>query len=270
MARWCLHSSLFALLISTALLIGGCNRHELAGYRVDEVFDDPALAAFVHHLLDEDEDRLRADLAAGVNVNAQGRDGLTPLMWAVASASHYGVRRLLEAGANPNIRTAKGHSAMSTALVQADPDLLQLLLAHSGDPNLLDPDNKPLLHKLAINGDKVKISRLLAASADINIRNKAGESAMMVAETFNQYDVILLLIEQGADIHLKDNFGWTLAHQVQNQNPEILIERTRKHRMQVIEALEQRGIRFPIDYPARKPMPWESGGSQKKLPVYYK
>lgn len=59
----------------------------------------------------------------------------------------------------------------------------------------------------AYKGDLVAVKEALHNGANINHRE--GETALVFAIQFNRKEVFDFLIDQGVDIHLADDFGWT-------------------------------------------------------------
>jgi hypothetical protein len=76
-----------------------------------------------------DAESLRAQLAAGANVNAVMRDGTSALMLAAQRGRSEDVAALLRAGANVNARDAQGRTALSTALAQGHTEIAAMLRA---------------------------------------------------------------------------------------------------------------------------------------------
>lgn len=66
----------------------------------------------------------------------------------------------------------------------------------------------PPLHTAIKNKDYNKVFRLIKYT-DINVTTGNGFSPLHVAARFNYFEIIDLLIENGADVNLKNAFGWT-------------------------------------------------------------
>lgn len=115
-------------------------------------------------------------LKNGHNVNNRGREGLTPLMWAVFNKNYYIVKLLLEKGANPNIKDKKGQTALMY-LIQND------------------------------NNVDTLISLLLQKGAEINAKNISGTTALIIALDLNKSDAAKSLIEKGADVSIVNELG---------------------------------------------------------------
>src|SRR5262249_17976637 len=66
-------------------------------------------------------------LARGVDVNAQSRNGSTPLMAAVQTGQGETVRLLLSKGADARIKAANGGTALALSLKRGDASITQAL-----------------------------------------------------------------------------------------------------------------------------------------------
>lgn len=101
---------------------------------------------------------LRLLVEGGANVNAQDRNGATPLHRAVRTRCSAAVKHLLGAGADPEIRNKPGstpfHLAVQTSgrggsgsglARTAQGEILRLFLQHGVSPSLLDSSGKSVL-----------------------------------------------------------------------------------------------------------------------------
>jgi hypothetical protein len=110
----------------------------------------------------------------------------------------------LEDGASPLMEAAD----IGTNGIDADPRFLKLLLKYGGDPNAVE--NGPLkqtkftpLIVACRSGDLEYVKILIAAGANVNGLSGYGESPLEAAcnevETTENPDIVLYLIEKGAD-----------------------------------------------------------------------
>jgi hypothetical protein len=171
-------------------------------------------------------------VAAGADVNAKGKGNMTPLLWAFPDDKPERFKKLLELGADPNVivesdfntRGAIGvgdsvtHMACSTWF----PSHFDLVFQHGGDPNLWQrkKHKTPLLLLLVgpARDKPRKVQRLIDLGADLEA-NKDDEytggttPVMAAASAFGQYDLVLLLLEAGADYGAyKTNSNTKLIH----------------------------------------------------------
>ncbi|MET4898431.1 ankyrin repeat domain-containing protein [Sphingomonadaceae bacterium jetA1] len=115
----------------------------------------------------------------GADVNAYEERGFTPLILAAYNGQAAAVEALLNAGADP-----------------CKPDRTQGNTAQMG---------------VAFKGDDRIAARLLKAGCDINARNKAGQTALMMAALFGRTAQVKMLMQHGADPHLVDASGRSAA-----------------------------------------------------------
>lgn len=218
---------IFAIKLVTSLLVcfpvASCSASseeralkELAKMQAVDFFDDSAQRALAEAVERGNLDRARTALAQGADVNAVGRDGMTPLFWALAKQNIDGFRFLLEQGSNPNIivelpphfQEAQA-GAMEMAAQMEDPAYLRTLLEHGGDPNIIVNEqwDIPLIYRAIMSRRLDNVSILLDAGAKINHRDKSNATPLMQAITSRQFEIALLLLRSGADPTLEANTG---------------------------------------------------------------
>ncbi len=181
-------------------------------------------------------------LAQGLDVNTTGKDGITPLIWALIKENKTGFRHLLAKGAKPNLQVVQGESAMSFAAIHSDSDFLRAALKHGGDPNLVNlrTNKTPIFDSLDhLRFDNVTV--LISSGADLNFRDKTGTTVIVRAAGINQYQIVFEMLKAGADPMIKDNWGYTLLFPLKNNNLDPKHELYR-WRAKVIELLKERGV----------------------------
>lgn len=217
---------------------------ELGGKTAREVFADTEVASLAVAACSGHPDEVRRLAHAGVQVDAQGLAGMTPLIWAELCGNLDGVRALLAAGANPNGVTPSLHPVF-IAVDNSRPEILRLLLTHGGNPNAALPGTAwtalSLAFSLAVDdGDWTSYEILLGAGADIN-RRYGGDTVAEFAATLNVWDKVAELLERGYNRDL-DRIGGFAEH----ADPAIMSAEQLRWRDLVRAFLEQRGVRFPV------------------------
>jgi ankyrin repeat protein len=219
--------------------------------------------------------------------------GTTLLMMATYHNNIESAKCLLELGANPNLYndTTKlwGENSVIIASRRMTPstEMLQLLLSSGGDPNSQTKGVKYSNDKKIIpmrdfalqvassySIEKVKI--LLKAGADINkIGDDSNSSAIISAIVHNQMDILLYLLQNGADYTMKypkvDKAGDTIENEqdilneLRNLNYPLNTEKHHK-KMKVVKFLKTKGL----DY-SKSPIPdWVVKWAQKEYPNNWK
>ena len=61
-------------------------------------------------------------------------------------------------------------------------------------------------------GDVQRVQELIGNGVDVNLRLSGSDSLLMKAIKCSYRDIALALIAAGADIHAKDEGGWTALH----------------------------------------------------------
>jgi ankyrin repeat protein len=109
-----------------------------------DLFPNPRAVLLVEAAMAGDAEEARRLVAAGAAVNARGRQGVTPLLWAVAHGDVQAMNILLRLGADVRAVDERGRSAMAIATVDERLEVLETLLAAGGDPNDRTPEGDPL------------------------------------------------------------------------------------------------------------------------------
>lgn len=175
-------------------------------------FGDSKTDRLVAAVKADKDPEIRKCVTAGANVNGKNRKGQTPL----SIAFHGGVRTsyatLLELGANPNEVIREGKSLMAIMASAEDSSWLTLALEAGGDPSIQDtqssrsPGSTPLLHAIQAK-NKASVEVLLKHKADIDHVSHYRSAAFPMAAMSHQFDIALLLLENGADISVRGRGG---------------------------------------------------------------
>lgn len=162
---------------------------------VKDYFIGPESRSLVRAIEGEDLRGIDSAISKGTNVNSSGRDGLTPLWWAIKFHRKASFQHLLECGADPNA-IIKGHySILDLASGYKDSDYLRLALKYKGDPNLPNGRDRDLPILTAISFDRqTNLMMLIRAGANLNgIRN--GEPPMDAAVAVGRYDFVYWMLQ---------------------------------------------------------------------------
>jgi len=146
-------------------------------------------------------------LGAGIDLNAKGYKGNTPLIKAIGSrVSGKIFERFLKDGADPNIVNDKGWNALHTVSDigwgESGRECVDLLLRTSAvDVNEPTKDGATALH-LQIWSGRDAISKLLKHGADVNARARNGSTPLggAIGRPRN-LNTIKLLLDHGADVN---------------------------------------------------------------------
>jgi uncharacterized protein len=152
-------------------------------------------------------------LAAGADANTHLLSGETPLMAAALRGHVAIVSALLEAGADPNLQeNSAGQTALMWALSQRQSAVVSVLVSHKADVNLASKSGStPLM--FAAQGSLESARILLAAGARQNdVQPDTGQTALIIASTMGNTDIVALLLDNGADPAIVDGNTFTALH----------------------------------------------------------
>ncbi|OCW96674.1 hypothetical protein A9165_10725 [Alishewanella sp. HH-ZS] len=206
-------------------------------------------------------------VAQGVDVNALGTSGATPLYWPIRRGNVAGFRKLLELGADPNVIFEDGTSIMYFAATENNLEFLRLALNHGADPNLVSGGKRtsrehgeivtrfigetPLMHAALHNANAVEaIDLLLEAGADINAKTRDGKTPLFFTTNL-RFDVTYALLVRGADYTVQvegsgryRSYGFidTLLNTRRTMLPGT--EQMRQYE-KVVDWLKTQGVEFP-------------------------
>ncbi len=161
-------------------------------------------------------------LAAGGDLEALDHRGLNPLVAAAATGNIPVAAVFVSRGAKVD---AEGGAALRQALLFEDDDMTDLLLKAGASANLVggEEGERPL-HLAAQEGFVHGARALLHHGADIEARNIDGETPLLVAVRMRRYDVVALLIERGAEVASRDQYGNT-AEALADQRKDAVLRR---------------------------------------------
>lgn len=142
--------------------------------------------------------------ASGGDLEIGKSRGKTPLLYAIQADKRKAYKRLLELGAKPNTICRGGWSAMYEASEQPDEFWLNLALQFGGDPNLAEKRAsgeilRTPLWCAASKGRLVCVSILVEHGADLELRNSRGDTALSIAASTIEYEIVNYLLEKGAN-----------------------------------------------------------------------
>ena len=159
--------------------------HAKVGWKAEDYFTDPRVIELCQAIEVDDLKRMQELIDQGANVNAIGKDNMTPLLWSYPDLKFERFKMLLEAGANPNVIVAatvrpqehdpfdpvhpfhpnllhfadtlyipvifnKGSSVNLMAYQTRNTRYWRAVIKHGGDVNQIDPSNNCSLLHLAL------------------------------------------------------------------------------------------------------------------------
>jgi serine/threonine-protein phosphatase 6 regulatory ankyrin repeat subunit B len=144
---------------------------------------------------------VEALLRAGADVNKADEDGDAPLRVAASAPI---ATMLIERGADVNATNKLGRTALWRAALQDRADLVEALLQAGADVNKADEDGDAPL-RMAASAPIATI--LIERGADLNASNRFGETALLLAALQDRADVVVALLQAGADVKKASEVG---------------------------------------------------------------
>ena len=145
----------------------------------------------------------------GADVNARTYEGVTPLLFAVASDQKNAVKLLLDNEADPDAISKFTETPLIVAVKKQNLEIAEILLRAGADVNLGDKYNVTPLHYASVYGYFYITDLLLYYEAAIFKRSTDGTTPLMAAIWSGYADIADLLMQNGADPSEKDNLGFS-------------------------------------------------------------
>ncbi|MFC1701689.1 ankyrin repeat domain-containing protein [Pseudomonadota bacterium] len=124
------------------------------------------------------------------------------------------VELLVKKGANVNsVEPTKKRTVLMLAATKGQFDIVKFLYGKGADINARDKDGQTALmyasrHRFNATPDNTIAIFLLSNGAEVNVRSKKkGFTALMLASSAGNVELVQQLLEKGADPAIKDNFG---------------------------------------------------------------
>lgn len=171
---------------------------------------------------------LKKLLKNGANPNALNKSGETPIFEVQHNNNPYKI--LAQYGADLNVKNANGETPLQILCRRGcKSTLLNLFMEKKADPLVKDDQENNLLHIAcdSENGRKV-VDVLIKNGVGINDKNKDNDTPLMVAcrsyycnSSGKKAQVIKLLLDHGADIHVEDDTGESTLSFMQRHEREF-------------------------------------------------
>ena len=188
-------------------------------------------------------------ITSGAKVDEAGKEGVTPLMYALVVKKKNSVAELLARSADPNKRAQNGENAvtLSGRLAISDLDYLKIVLRNGGDPNTVEKDDDPILILFIAQGNVDAIRVLAGAKANLDVLDRTKTPAIVHAAYSGNWDCVWALIAAGANwrvTHGSVSLAW-LAH-TSSWKPDSPMY---PWLVKTIEFLKSQGVSFPPPSP---------------------
>ena len=218
------------LLIALAAMLTGCGIIEKRTRKL-LFFDRGGEPVFLHEIFrltiyDEmaeaiengDPDRFKALYGDSQLVNSKGRSGITLLWLAVKFQQEEIVEFLLDRGASPDVEIDWVSSIIGLAAEGDSAILRRILTAGASIDHKSGGMSRslPVHHAARIDGIE-NMKMLLEAGANVNSRTETGLTPLSLSQ--QNVELVLFLLEAGADPTITNNYGATAVSWLVRDNP---------------------------------------------------
>jgi ankyrin repeat protein len=182
---------------------------------------------YFHAIKTDDTRTLTTLLFRGMDPNAVSPDGLPGLVLAVRDGSLKAAGLLLSQNKTQiDARSPQDESALMMAALNGHEELVKALIAKGADVN---KTGWTPLHYAATKGHSSIIKVLLEKSAYIDAESPNKSTPLMMAAMYGTFEAVKLLIDEGADILLKNDLNLTaldFARQANRSDSAALLLKT--------------------------------------------
>jgi ankyrin repeat protein len=95
--------------------------------------------------------------------------------------------------------------------------------------------------------DEARVRQLVAAGANLEDQDGDEQTPLLIAAKTDQFIIAEFLLDAGASIWAKSDFGWTVGFAAQSSNLARGAEN--EARLRVLAKLKARGFPFPAEHP---------------------
>jgi hypothetical protein len=99
------------------------------------------------------------------------------------------------------------------------------------------------LPEAALYGSRAGINRLIGEGANLEATDHKGQTALLIAAKTDNFAMVEMLLDAGADMWTTSDFGWTVGYALETSN----VQSSRRDKL--IERLRVAGFPFPAPHP---------------------
>lgn len=166
-------------------------------------------------------EEVRELLQKGADINTKNEFGLMPFELAVVGNNCNVVELFLKLGQDPNVDRGGGTPLMDAA-ANRNIELVQLLLKYGAKPDFPTAGQHTALMSATGHTEIFKI--LINHGANIHARDNYGRTVLIWAALHGTEEVVALLCEMGADPKIKDKGGNTALIKAKNKGRSNIVK----------------------------------------------
>lgn len=255
-----------------------------------QYFKDKNVQALIYAIEESDQNKIKQLLVNGVDINSIGKEGVTPLFWALVVVKEHNSKEkifklLLENEANPLVLyTPTGKSVLTYAAINLmSSNYLKSILETNPDIDVdqyleASPNYPTALYHAIFNGNFENVKLLIENGSNVNYPNINGSIPLELA-TGLRWEIAYYLLLNNADYN---HVGFTGKYNPESISEIVLsIERNSylydpkdgiDWREKVIEFLQNKNIKvypwYPEDDPRYNPRPSKNTELKKETFEY--
>ncbi len=144
-------------------------------------------------------EQIQRELSAGAGVNETNRYGWTALTHAARGGNVEAAKLLIEKGADVNVADRTGWTPLLRAAQKGQTEMVKLLVESGADVNAVTDKGWSALMWASLR-EKLGVVKYLVSvnGLDINHLSEDGRSAILIAITENNNDILIVLQDAGA------------------------------------------------------------------------
>lgn len=147
-----------------------------------------------------DLDKVKASIKNGADVNSKDKKGITPIMWAASNCDMEMLKLLTFYKVNINEKSGENY----TALIEASKrrrcnETVLFLLKHGAEVNAKTSDEWTALMLASTRGNIEIVEMLIKYKANMNMKNKEGNNALMLADKAGKRKIVEILKNAGVE-----------------------------------------------------------------------
>jgi ankyrin repeat protein len=217
-----------------------------------QYFADPMSRALINAAIADNLEESYRLVYAGANPNDEGpkaplnANKLRLLHYAIAANSSPAVSVLIKVGANPNLIAQHNGSAVDFCILLENERMLDFLLDLYPISKLSSNTVSNSMFEAVLHGNRPSVEALLRRGVPVDIKDSAGYTPLMRAISAEKFEIVELLLEHDASVHVNPPSGVTPVRQIVRMSNRYKVGSDTWIQIQhIIELMRRKGAVFP-------------------------
>lgn len=153
-------------------------------------------------------DALKWLQSKNLNINQVASDRRTPIFYAVENGSLEAVEFLIQNGADINFRNVFQRTILQEAVISNKTNIINFLIENGADIKNIDSKGRNIVFDSVANGTKNLVDKISSLDdVEINIVDNDGSTVMHQKSVYDNAELALVLMDNGADPTICDDDG---------------------------------------------------------------